>query len=134
MSPKTATKSLHELAPPPAPASPTRIVYPAVLYVPAGLFTVPYELHNVMRGALCRWALAHTPVTETLGGRKVLETSRGSVLDRLYPCTQWTSRRLCLAAKPWLDAQSDDWPRVLEEAGGRLLLHLHRPALALFIM
>lgn len=104
-----------------------------VVYYPSGFLCFPYELHHVIRRALCEYALRRTPVIETRGGKRVLETTRGGILDRLYPCEQWQSRRVYLCGKAWLQQAGADWPEQVRERGGRVLLQLGDQSFAVFV-
>jgi hypothetical protein len=103
-----------------------------VIYYPTGYLSFPYELHQVVRRALCEFALRRTPVIETRGGKRVLETTRGGILDRLYPCDQWQSRRIYFCGRAWLEKAGIDWVQQVRDLGGSVLLHLSNPSFAVF--
>jgi hypothetical protein len=104
-----------------------------VVYYPSGFLCFPYELHQVIRRSLCEYALRRTPVIETRGGKRVLETTRGGILDRLYPCDQWQSRRVYLCGKAWLQQAGVAWADRVREQGGRVLFQRKNWPFAVFI-
>lgn len=127
----SSSSAAATLSPPlDAPAQPQQQV---VLLSSTGCLSFPYQLPTALKRLACETQLRRSPVTEGVGGRRFLEVPAGSSLARLYPCTQWRSRRLFICGRRWLAEQPPDWEaRVEHERGGCVLGRPFGGALVLF--